>query len=119
MNDKKVTIHDLKELAGQFIAEREWAPYHTPKNLSMNIVREASELMEKFLWVTTQESVDEVSTNRQEIEDELADVLLGILSFANATNIDLSKALQHKLQEAAKKYPVEKAKGRREKYNRL
>lgn len=119
MNDSQMTIQNLKKIAEQFIVEREWTPYHTPKNLSMNLVREASELMEKFLWVTTQESVAEVETNRQEIEDELADALFSILCFANATNIDLSKAFHHKLLEVAKKYPVEKAKGRKEKYNKL
>lgn len=119
MNDKKTTMADLKILAGQFVAEREWAPYHNPKNLSMNIAREASELMEKFLWLTTQESINELAVNRQEIEDELADVLFGVLSFANTTNIDLSRALSHKLQEVAKKYPIDKSKGKKEKYTKL
>lgn len=119
MDDKKTTMADLKELAGKFVADREWAPYHNPKNLSMNIAREASELMEKFLWLTTQESVEELNLNRQEIEDELADVMFGVISFANTSNIDLSRALKHKLEEAAKKYPIDKSKGKREKYTKL
>ena len=119
MDDTRATMADLKALTGQFVAERAWAPYHNPKNLSMNIAREASELMEKFLWLTTQESVDELSLNRQEIEDELADVLFGVLSFANTAKIDLSQALNHKLQEVALKYPIGKSKGRREKYTKL
>ena len=119
MEDKQATVADLKDLIGKFVTEREWGQFHNPKNLSMDIACEASELMEKFLWLTTQESVEELTVNRQEIEDELADVLFGVLSFANTANIDLSRAVSHKLQETARKYPVDKSKGKREKYTKL
>jgi NTP pyrophosphatase (non-canonical NTP hydrolase) len=119
MADKIMTMQELKEIANAFIEEREWKQFHSPKNLSMDISIEANELMEKFLWVTTQESVEEIDKNRKEISDELADVLFGVLCFANVTGIDLSEAFTAKLADAAKKYPVEKAKGRREKYNKL
>ena len=116
MEDSKKTIQELKDIAAQFIKERDWNQYHSPKNLSMNISIEAAELMEKFLWLTTQESIEEIDKNRQEISDELADVLFGVLCFADVAKIDLSQAFEHKLAEAAKKYPVEKVKGKHEKY---
>jgi NTP pyrophosphatase (non-canonical NTP hydrolase) len=116
MADSKKTVQELKDIASQFIKERDWVQYHSPKNLSMNISIEAAELMEKFLWITTQESIQEVDKNRQEIADELADVLFGVLCFADVTNIDLSQAFEHKLAEAAKKYPIDKVKGKHEKY---
>jgi|SRR5581483_5548974 len=119
MADKIITMQQLKDIANKFIDERDWKQFHSPKNLSMDISIEANELMEKFLWLTTQESIEEIDKNKQEISDELADVLFGVLCFANVTGIDLSGAFQHKIAEAAKKYPVEKAKGRREKYTKL
>lgn len=119
MSDTTKTIQQLKDIAAQFVKERDWNQFHNPKNLSMDISVEAAELMEKFLWMTTQESVEEIAKNRQEIADELADVFFGILCFANATGIDLAAAFEHKIAEVAKKYPVDKAKGRREKYTKL
>lgn len=119
MNDKQITIDQLKTLVAAFVTERDWNQFHTPKNLSMNIAVEAAELMEKFRWVESQGSFQELVHNRQEIEDELADVLMGIICFANATNIDLSSALRHKIIQSAQRYPVEKAKGKALKYDKL
>ncbi|MCX5922081.1 MAG: nucleotide pyrophosphohydrolase [Candidatus Dependentiae bacterium] len=119
MTDTTITLEQLKTTAAHFVAERDWAQYHSPKNLSMVVSIEAGELMEKFLWLTTQESIQEIEKNRQEIEHECADVLFALLCFANAANIDLSKAFEVKLAEIGKKYSVEKSKGRREKYTKL
>lgn len=119
MEDSQATLCDLKKIAEKFVSERDWNQYHNPKNLSMNITREASELMEKFLWLTAQESRDALVTNRQEIEDELADVFFGVMCFANTANIDLTRAFIHKIKDAAKKYPVDKAKGCNKKYTKL
>lgn len=119
MNDNQTKVSELKALAAHFVAERDWLQFHSPKNLSMNIACEASELMEKFLWVNSEQSGKELLDNRQEIENELADLLFGVLCFANVANIDLAGAFEHKLQEIAKKYPIDKAKGRREKYTKL
>ncbi len=119
MADQKTTLSELKNSIANFVAERDWQQYHSPKNLSMSIAIEAAELMEKFLWLSTQESGDEIAKNRQEIEQEFADVFICLLQFANTANIDASTAVHQKLELNAQKYPVEKAKGRREKYNRL
>lgn len=119
MNDTKKTVAELKQEAAAMVAERDWNQFHSPKNLSMGIAAEAAELMEKFLWIDSKASFDELATNRQEIEDECADVLIGLLCFANAANIDLSKAVEHKLALIKEKYPIEKSKGRATKYTKL
>ncbi len=119
MSDKTTTIEELKKIAETFIEERDWKQYHSPKNLSMNLSIEASELMEKFLWLTTQESMLEIDKNKQEISDELADVLWSVLCFSNATGIDLSQALKEKIAQTALKYPIDKSKGKREKHTKL
>ena len=116
MEDKKVTVHELKERMALFVSEREWNKFHSPKNLSMALSAEAAELLEKFLWIEAGDSYAEVDRNREQIEDELADVLAYILSFANAAKIDISAAFDRKLVKNAQKYPIEKARGRHTKY---
>ncbi|HZW60680.1 MAG TPA: nucleotide pyrophosphohydrolase [Candidatus Babeliales bacterium] len=119
MSDTTKTIAQLKAQVAAFVKERDWDQFHSPKNLSMNISIEAAELMEKFLWVDSKASFDALEDNRQEIEDELADVFLAILCFCNAANIDLAQAFEKKFVATAEKYPVGKAKGRSTKYTKL
>lgn len=119
MNDKEVSIAQLKEKVAHFVQERDWNQFHSPKNLSMAIAAEAAELMEKFLWVEPRDSDAEVANNREEVEQEVADVFMYLLSFCNATGIDLAAACEQKLAQNAKKYPVEKAKGKSLKYTKL
>ena len=119
IHDMTTTIGELKKTIATFVEEREWNQFHSPKSLSMAIAIEASELMEKFLWLENSQSHEEAVHNRQEVEDELADILIALIAFANATEIDLSKALVHKLTTIRLKYPIEKAKGRSTKYNKL
>ena len=118
-NDTAITLQKLKDKVATLIRERDWEQFHNPKSLSMDIAIEAAELMEKFLWTDNRESLDEISKNRHEIEAELADVIIAALAFANNTKIDLSTAVHNKLVEIAKKYPIEKSKGRYTKYTKL
>ena len=86
----------------------------------MKIAVEAGELMEKFVWAENNAaSFKELENNRKEIEDECADILILIAAFANACKIDLASAFMTKLEEAKKKYPIDKAKGRSTKYTKL
>jgi len=119
MNDTTSTVNDAKKAVKKFIEEREWQQFHSPKNLSMAIATEAAELMEHFLWVESKDSLQDLEKNRQAVEDEAADVFWALLSFCNASNINLSKALEKKLESSAKKYPIEKAKGKAVKYTQL
>lgn len=116
MNDTKATLAQLKKIVQEFVRERDWEQFHTPKNLSMDIAVEAAEIMELFLWVKSEDSYESFKKHQQEVENEIADVLIAILCFANRTNIDLSAAFEKKLEEIKAKYPVEKVKGRSDKY---
>lgn len=116
MKDKTTTVQILKNRAAKFVKERDWNQFHSPKNLSMAIATEASELMELFLWDTTEESHKTVDEKRKAVENELADVICAALSFANATNIDIATVLERKVQEIEAKYPIDKVKGKRHKY---
>ena len=121
LNDSSTTIADLKKHVLAFVRERDWEQFHTPKNLSMALAAEAGELMEHFLWATPEQSraVALAPAKRSKIADELADVVIYALEFANMTGLDLAAAIEAKMASNAKKYPVEKAKGRAEKYTEL
>lgn len=121
MTDTSTTIADLKSRVLAFARERDWEQFHAPKNLSMALAAEAGELMEHFLWTTPEQSqaVARDAAKRSKIEDELADVVIYSLEFANITGMDVAAAIERKMAENAKKYPVEKARGRSDKYTEL
>ena len=115
--DRATTIQELKDTVQAFVRERDWERFHSPKNLSMALSAEAAELMEHFLWDTLEAS--EETARKEEVADELADILLYLLEFANMTGIDISDAVASKVKKNAEKYPVEKAKGNALKYTEL
>lgn len=112
MKDQKTSIQELKDKFRKFCHERNWEQFHTAKNLSMCIAAEAAELMEHFMWVSSEESVKLLEQNRQEVEHEVADVAFALLQFCNMHNIDLCSAVDAKLEELGQRYTVEKAYGR-------
>lgn len=114
MKDATTTVAELREQMRVFVAEREWQPYHDPKNLSMAIAVEAAELMEHFQWLRSEELSTAATDDerRSEVTDEIADVMCFLLSMANALNLDLSAAVEQKLVKNRQKYPVEKFRGR-------
>ena len=121
MSDTHIRIEEIKEWVLAFAQERDWEQFHSPKNLSMAISAEAAELMEHFLWQSADQSRVDIQDPqlRAKVEEELADVFIFAIQFANVAKIDLSAAIQHKMQRNAEKYPVEKAKGRSDKYTDL
>lgn len=121
MHDGATTVAELRERVLAFVREREWEQFHAPKNLSMALAAEAGELMEHFLWSTPEQSraVVQDPVKRHKIEEEIADVVIYALEFANMTGIDVSAAIERKLALNATKYPVEKARGRSDKYTDL
>ena len=121
MTDGKTTVAELRERVLAFVHERDWEQFHSPKNLSMALAAESGELMEHFLWTESKASLDVArdAKKRRAIEDELADVVIYALEFANICGIDLASAVEAKLDANAKKYPVEKARGRADKYTEL
>jgi len=119
--DDSTTVAEIKARVLAFAQERDWEQFHAPKNLSMALAAEAGELMEHFLWASSEESRQTVNdpVKRAKIEEELSDVVIYAVEFANMTGIDLSAAIERKMTANAAKYPVEKAKGRSVKYDEL
>jgi dCTP diphosphatase len=119
--DTTTTLAELKSRIAAFARERDWEQFHAPKNLSMAVAAEAAELMEHFLWSTPEQSQAIVRdpVKRGKIEEEIADVVIYALEFANVTGIDLAAAIEAKMAANARKYPVQKARGRADKYDEL
>ena len=121
MTDARTTVSELRQRVLAFVHEREWEQFHSPKNLSMALAAESGELMEHFLWAESSASLDVARDpkRRPAIEAEIADVVIYALEFANICGIDLAAAIETKMTANAKKYPVDKARGRADKYTEL
>ena len=102
-----------------FAAERDWDQFHTPKNLATSISVEAAELLELFQWSRGQKGWDEVAdpSIRTKIEEELADILLYLIRFADKAGIDLEAIAERKIASNAIKYPPERFRGSDRKYD--
>ncbi|MDO5310213.1 MAG: nucleotide pyrophosphohydrolase [Planctomycetia bacterium] len=107
-SDATTTIARLKALATQFVEERNWQSYHTPKNLAMSVAIEAAELMECFQWLAPEESyrVTEKVDTREAVADEIADVFCYLLNLCDELKIDLAAELVRKMAKNAIKYPA-------------
>lgn len=114
MSDEKTTIDELKQLVEQFVHDRDWHQFHTPKNLSMALAIEAAELMEHFQWLDLEQSraVARDADKRGAVAEELADVVCYALAMANELGIDVSDALRDKMTKNALKYPADEYRGR-------
>lgn len=119
MKDQNNTISELQAIVSKFCEDRNWRQYHNPKDLAIMISTEASELLSIFRY-KNQDDVDKIFKNKKEdVEDELADILFGLLRFAEMNEVDLSGALERKIEKNNMKYPVEKSYGKNEKYDEL
>jgi NTP pyrophosphatase (non-canonical NTP hydrolase) len=113
-------VLELRALTDRLLAfrdARDWQPFHTPRNLAASISIESAELLELFQWDTEEEPVD--GARRERIAEELADIAIYALLLAARTDIDLTRAIEEKIEENERKYPVDKAKGRSTKYTEL
>ena len=99
-----------------FRDERSWKQYHTPKDLAISLSLEAAELLEVFQWSG---SDTECRDKLPEMREELADVLMYAISLADRLGLDLDEIILEKLQRNGEKYPLEKARGRKDKYTEL
>ncbi|MGB4812328.1 MAG: nucleotide pyrophosphohydrolase [Methylophilaceae bacterium] len=113
MNDSLTNLHHR---INQFVTERDWAQFHSPKNLAMAMIVEAAELVEHFQWDTPEESLQLNPEKKAAVSHELADTFVYLLRIAEVLNIDLIAAANEKIDLNAKKYPIEKAKGSNAKY---
>ena len=121
MSDHATNLETLKAEILAFAKEREWEQFHSPKNLSMALSAEASELMEHFLWTDSTDSYAALKNpeRRAAVREELADVIIYALEFANVAGIDVASAIRDKMLANARKYPVEEALGNSAKYTEL
>ncbi len=112
-------IRRLTEKVKQFRDERDWMQFHNHKDMALSLVLEAAEVLEHFQWKTPAEVKRHAQEQKDELADELADVAAFLFELADNLGIDLADAIERKLEKNAKKYPVEKSKGRHTKYTRL
>lgn len=106
-----MSTRDIQQELRDFVAERDWAQFHSPENLAKSISIEAAELLEEFQWGS--------SADEQQVRDELADVLTYCLLLADRLGADPIAIVRTKLQKTREKYPVDKARGRSTKYDEL
>ena len=112
-------IKKLTERIIKFRDARDWKQFHKPKDLAVSLSLEAAEVLEHFQWKNEMEAVEYVKTHKDEIAEELADVLNYLLLTAYEFDIDIVEALNKKIDKSENKYPVEKAKGNAKKYTEL
>ena len=116
MMENQDSLQQLRLRINQFVQERDWAQFHTPKNLAMAMIVEAAELVEQFQWDTPVESQQLTPEKREAVSHELADTFVYLLRIAEVLDINLIEATNKKIDLNALKYPVEKAKGSNAKY---
>ncbi len=114
-------MDDLVKAILAFRDERDWRQFHTPKDLAISICLEAAEILECFQWKRHDEVARFVADekNRRRVGEEMADVLILLVSLADVMGITLVEAARAKLAENARKYPVERARGSAAKYDAL
>ena len=106
------SLKELEEKITKFVSDRDWDQFHSPSNLAKSISIEANELLECFQWS------DEIK-DKKHVEDELADVINYCIQMAHVLNVDIKEIVERKLEATAKKYPIEKCKGKSTKYTDL
>jgi len=119
MSEPTDRLSELQDLAREFVRERDWSQYHSPRNLAMALSVEAGELLELYLWSTDQGPQPLHEARRERVAHEAADVLLCLLNFCDQADVDLAQAFHEKLAIAREKYPVDKARGRALKWDEL
>ena len=114
MKDSETNIEELKKLMREFVAERDWEQFHTPKDLAIAISTEAAEILNHFRFRNGEdlEKYMADAENKKELSHELADVLAFLVRLADKTDVDLAAALKEKMEINGKRFPVETAKGK-------
>jgi NTP pyrophosphatase (non-canonical NTP hydrolase) len=112
----------LRKLTAEIIKfrdERNWQQFHNPKDVALSLVLEATELLEHFQWKNNDEISNHVEKSSHEISEELADILYWVLLMSHDLKIDISSALENKLEKNKAKYPINMSKGNSIKYNKF
>ncbi len=119
MTDATTTVASIRARVRAFNAEREWDRYHCPRNLAMSVAVESGELLALFLWSADDGPQPPVASRNSQVAEEAADVAICLINLCEKMDIDLSAAIADKLRINAERYPIDKAKGRLEKYAEL
>jgi NTP pyrophosphatase (non-canonical NTP hydrolase) len=114
-----MTLRELTDIALKFRDEREWKQFHSPKELAIQMIIEAGELLEHMQWRNGAELEKHLQHKRKDVEEELADILHGLVLVASEMDIDLGKAFVEKMKKSAEKYPVHKVRGSAKRYSDL
>lgn len=115
-------MNPIQRLTKEIISfrdRRKWKQFHNPKDVSLSLVLEATEVMEHFQWKSPEEINEHIKKNKQAISEELADVLYWVLLLSHDLKIDIEKSLDNKLKINNEKYPVKKSTGNHKKYTEL
>ncbi|QGJ71295.1 MazG nucleotide pyrophosphohydrolase [Planctomycetales bacterium 10988] len=112
--DQETTVGELREMVGQFVGERDWHRFHTPKNISMAMAIEVAELMEHFQWLEGEPS-REIGNDPEKLAavgEELADVLCYAFALANELGLEVGPIIRKKMIKNRQKYPIQEIRGR-------
>lgn len=112
-------MKELTQKLREFAAERDWDQFHSPKNLIMALSVEVGEIVEHFQWLTQEESYKLNSKKLEKIKDEIGDVFIYLVMFADKFGIDPIQAAMDKIEINRKNYPANIAKGTAKKYKEL
>ena len=115
-NPCRPELDELIRKIRNFVEERDWDQFHSPKNLAMALAVEASELVEIFQWMTEEESQQLDPKRKQYAEEEIADVMTYLIRISDRLGIDLLAAVERKLAINQKKYPANLVSGNSKKY---
>ena len=117
--DQHTTVAQLKDIVEEFCEERDWGQFHPTKDLAIGVVTEAGELLDHFRFKSDREISEmmEEPMRREEIADELSDVLYFVLRFAQMNRFDLSEEFLRKMEKNRQKYPLHESKGSNRKYD--
>lgn len=112
-----VSIEELTKEIQDFVHERDWEQFHSPKDMAVAISGEAGELMHHFIWKSSEESHEIAINKRKQVADEMADIAILLFEFAANLDLDLASEIRAKLDRNQQRYPVSKAKGNNLKYD--
>jgi NTP pyrophosphatase (non-canonical NTP hydrolase) len=110
-------MDQLRDALREFVAERDWKQFHSPKNLAMALSVEAAEISEIFQWLTEQQSRELAAVKLQAVSDEIGDTLIYLVRLADELGIDPVAAAREKLEKNRRKYPADQVRGLALKYN--
>jgi dCTP diphosphatase len=109
-------LNQLQAYLRQFAKDRDWDQFHSPKNLTMALSVEISELLENFQWLTEEQSYTLDQQQRAAVVDEIADVQMYLARLADKLDINIGEAIEQKINKNEAKYPAELVKGSSKKY---